>query len=60
MALDPCPAKDLFLAAITHPNATARHVFLDRACAADAALRGRVEARLDRPTGGPAVPRPPG
>jgi serine/threonine protein kinase/tetratricopeptide (TPR) repeat protein len=38
--------RDLFLAALDHADPAARAVFLDRACAGDAILRGQVEELL--------------
>jgi hypothetical protein len=38
--------RELFLAALEHVDPRARALYVDRACAGDAALRARVEALL--------------
>jgi hypothetical protein len=58
MALDPSPAKSIFLAALDRPGEE-RGAFLDAACAGDAELRRRVDRLLaahDRPDSLPEAP----
>jgi hypothetical protein len=56
MALDAARAKSLFLKASDLADPAERAAYLDRECAGDAALRGRVEALLRANDAGPLPP----
>src|SRR5262249_34899251 len=59
MAADPRRVKEMFAAALELTDVQARQAFLDRECASDMELRGRLEALLfahDRPQ--PALDQP--
>ncbi|OWK45593.1 serine/threonine-protein kinase [Fimbriiglobus ruber] len=46
MAADPKRVKEIFLAAVEHPDTTSRAAFVGHSCAGDAELRDRVERLL--------------
>ena len=60
MAVDAVRAKALFLGASDLADAAEREAYLDRECAGDADLRGRVEALLRANDAAPLPPAEPG